>query len=464
MSHARLGPSNHRWPHCPGSVREEARFEDIPGEAAIDGTGSHLLLEMCLLNGVAAAQYDQQIIGANHPEHPSGWLIAPDRIERVQMALNYITRRVAELKEQYKGCTVTVTAEVKSDPGGMFGRTDWWGTCDITIKAFLGDEIIFLEVADYKDGRGWVDVRDNTQLLSYLGGQMRPYIASGPELVRPLHADRVPNVRMTIIQPKTNPVIRSVCSTRYEDNISSYKVVDRLFELELAADRTDRPDAPLIPGKWCQWCKANPKRGGDCMADVNESISTIETTVGSEIIATDGKSVFEFIGSSFSKIKELTNLQLADLADAKDSVMAGFQSVEDEIQRRIEDEKQHVPGYAMGFGNDANVWAEPDDKIEKMLKARRLTKDEIFPSKLISPAQVMKLTKLTVEQRAKIEKDYIKKVASKKQTLKKVARTVEQSLTNSVESVELMFGNLVKPAVSFTEPSVETKPAPITFF
>lgn len=460
MSHARLGPSNHRWPHCPGSVREEAKYPDIPGEAAIDGTGSHLLLELCLQNGVDPKQYDQQIIGANHPEHPSGWLIGPDRIERVQMALSYILRRVKELKEQFPGCRVEVLSEVKTDPGGMFGRTDWWGTCDITIKAFLNDQLVFLEVADYKDGRGWVDVRDNTQLLSYLGGQMRPYMASGPDLVRPLDPNRVPNVRMAVIQPKTNPVIRYVCSTRYEDDFSSFKVVDRLYELELAAERTDRPDAPLIAGKWCQWCKANPKRGGDCMADVNDSITTINTTVGSEIIATDGKNIFEFIGSSFSKIKELTNDQLADLSDAEDAVLAGFQQVREEIQSRV-DAGQHVPGFAMQPGNNANVWNDTEENIAKMLKSRRLTKDEIYPASLISPAQVLKHPKLTAEQKEKIKKDYIA-VKAGKLSLKKVARTVVQSITSDVDSVQLMFGNLVKPTVSFAEP--ETKPAPITFF
>ena len=65
-SHARLSPSNTRWPKCPGSVREEAAYPDVSGEAAIDGTGSHLLLELCLQNGVRAATYDGQIIGANH--------------------------------------------------------------------------------------------------------------------------------------------------------------------------------------------------------------------------------------------------------------------------------------------------------------------------------------------------------------------------------------------------------------
>ena len=155
--HARLGPSNKRWPKCAGSVREEERYPDIAGEAAIDGTGSHLLLELCLQNNVAACQYDQQIIDVNHEDNPNGWMVDPARIERVQMALDYIQRRVAELKDMFQGCNVLVESESKSDPGGAFGRDDWWGTCDITITArhpMDPSEIYFIEVADYKDGRG----------------------------------------------------------------------------------------------------------------------------------------------------------------------------------------------------------------------------------------------------------------------------------------------------------------------
>ena len=193
QKHARLSCSNKRWPHCAGSVREEERYEDIPGAAAIDGTGSHLLLEMCMENNVPASQYDQQIIGVNHPDHLGGWLVAPDRIARVQMCLDYITRRVNELKGQFPGSTVTVESEQKSDPGGMFGRDDWWGTVDITIicRNSMTGEVHFIEVADYKDGRGYFSEKGNTQLISYLAGKMRPFVATGPDLVRPFRPERV---------------------------------------------------------------------------------------------------------------------------------------------------------------------------------------------------------------------------------------------------------------------------------
>ena len=132
-SHARLSPSNLRWPLCPGSVREEANYTDVAGDAAIDGTGSHLLLEKCITEGVTPNFYEGKIIGANHHDKPSGWLVAQDRIDRVQMALNYINRRRGELVKEYPHGKIKVEAESRSNPGARYDRDDWQGTCDITI-------------------------------------------------------------------------------------------------------------------------------------------------------------------------------------------------------------------------------------------------------------------------------------------------------------------------------------------
>lgn len=444
-AHARLGPSNHRWPHCAGSVEMESGYPDIPGDAAIDGTGSHLLLEMCLINGVRAEHYDQQVIGVNDRDQPNGWLVAPDRIARVQMCLDYVDRQVKELKKQYPGDTVVVTAEEKSDPGGAFGRSDWWGTCDITITVHLNGDCKFIEAIDYKDGRGWVHVPGNTQLLGYLFGQMRHYVGSGPGKVRPFHPGRVPNCRMTIVQPKTNPVIRYVCSTRTDDNFSTQYVIDQADIMGTAAYRTDKKDAPLTAGKHCQWCRANPKRGGHCTADAEKSLQVVES-MSTELIATDsGGSLFEQVHKMVADPTGLTVEQLGELASAKDALIAAFSKVEEEIEVRI-DRGEKVPGWAMLPGRGSNVWSSDEETIVKALKGRRLKNVDIYPPKLISPAQVMKLNSLTDAQKTKIEKDHIAFKAGGK-SLKKVAhdhvekveKDVVQCTTDEVNSAELMF-------------------------
>lgn len=438
--HARLGPSNHRWPHCPGSVREEANYPDTSGEAAIDGTGSHLLLEMCLENNVMAMQYDQQIIGTNHPDHSSGWLVGIERVNRVQMCLDYIQRRVTELKAEHHSCSVTVESESKSDPGGMFGRDDWNGTCDITLvcRHNLTGDVKFIEVIDYKDGRGWVHVKDNSQLLAYLAGKMRPYVASGPDLVRPFYPANVENCRMTIVQPKTNPVVRYQCSTRPDDNFSSTYVMDKTIELSNAARRTDDPNAPCISGKHCQWCKANPKRGGHCVTATEKSIQVV-TTMSNTVEVQADIPAFEYISKAVADPKSLTSDQLSELLSAKDALMVAFDKCETEIKERIES-GQHVSGYAMQPGRMSKKWSESEDEIVKKLKSRKLKLDDIYPKKLISPAAVLKLDKLTDAQKKKIESDLISEVAGKL-TLKKVAHSVAQSTTDELQSVHEMFAD-----------------------
>ena len=448
-AHARLGPSNHRWPHCPGSVREEANYPDIPGEAAIDGTGSHLLLEMCLINNVAAIQYDQQIIGANHPDRSSGWLVGIDRVQRVQMCLDYVERRVSELKAEYPGCTVTVEAESISDPGGMFGRDDWNGTCDISIicRHDHTGEVFFIEAVDYKDGRGWVNVKDNTQLLAYLTGKMRPFIASGSEMIAPLDALRVKNCRMTIVQPKTNPVVRYQCSTRPDDNFSPSYVVGKAVELNSAAAATDDPNAPCFSGPHCQWCKANPKRGGHCVTATEKSIQVV--TAMSTDLVNPSLPMFEQISKVVADPKSLTSNQLSELLSAQDALMAAFDACRTEIQERIE-AGQQVNGYAMQPGNSKRAWNESEDEIVKKLKSRRLKLDDIYPKKLISVAALMKSDKLTDAQKKKIEADLVTTVAGKL-TLKKVAHNVVQSPTSDVDSVQQMFADVPHDPVAIDD-------------
>jgi len=387
--HARLGPSNHRWPVCPGSVREEAAYEDISGEAAIDGTGSHLLLEMCLINGVDPIAYEGQIIGTNHEDNPMGWMVHPDRCERVQMCLDYIVRRNKELSEAYPGTEIVVEAESKSNPGAQFGRDDWWGTTDVTITVFDDTRCLFLEVIDYKDGRGWVNATDNTQLISYLGGKLYNVVKSSTT-----------PCRMTIVQPKTSPPVR------YQD-VTANDIAFCLTGLAAAATATDDPNAPLVPfpgGKGhCTWCKHKK----NCSALADADIGRLEE--------------MDINTEKLSDVTALSNLELADLADTKEALLARFAAVDAEIKQRLETGGA-VPGYTMAPGRGSYKWNADEETVIKSLKSRRLKKDDYYPPKLISPAQMKKLTKLTDDQKTRISEQLVEYTPGKL-TLKKVART-----------------------------------------
>ena len=452
--HARLGPSNHRWPHCPGSVREEAAYPDIPGAAAIDGTGSHLLLEMCLDNNVPALHYDRRIIGENHKDSPNGWHVNVERCTRVQMCLDYISGRVEALRREFDGAytKILVEAESISNPGGTFGRDDWWGTCDITITVINShNRCLFMEVIDYKDGRMWVDEKDNTQLISYIGGKLRPYWASGPELVRPLHSDKVGGCRMTIVQPKTSKPVRS-------HDMHPEDIITRLSELSMAAHKTDDPNAPLIAddkgGKgYCKWCKHKP----NCTAESEKSIQEVEN-MSNDLINMDSGGL---IAMSPEQLTSIPSEDLVKAADTEAGIMAGYKRILDEIERRI-DSGQPVNGYAKLPGNDSQVYNSSEEDIVKALKSRRFKKDDIYPSKLISPAQVMKSKLLDEKQKERFAKEYITKKAGADR-LQRVAYEQKEKA-----SAEELFSDVVatqEPAeeVSFLDaPSTPTEE--VSFF
>lgn len=438
--HARLGPSNHRWPHCPGSVREEAAYHDTAGDAAIDGTGTHLLLEMCLLNNVNTDHYDQMIIGTNNVDRPQGWLIDKERCERAQIALDYVVRRKKELQKQFHGCKVYVQAESKSNPGFYAQRNDWWGTCDITITVVSAapiGELLFVEVVDYKDGRMFVSEKWNSQLIAYLFGKM----IEVPEGVRM----DVPDVgmRMTIIQPKTNTPIRYMCSTNPDHGLTKITLMAKVNWLIKCAEATDDPEAPLISGKHCQWCKHNPKRGGTCTADTEKSMEVINTMT-TDIVVSGDDGLFEIIKTAVSDVKSMSEEQLTKIADAEAGFQASFDKVRAEIKERIESGVP-VSGYAMLPGNKKKTWNEDEETIAKKLKARRMKKDEIYPAKLITPAAALKHPSLTPSQRKKLEKDLIS-VVDGKLTLKKVEYQKEIKDANKMfMDVGVIKEELVEP-------------------
>lgn len=452
--HAPKSPSNKRWPNCPGSPREEEQYEDIPGEAAIDGTGSHLLLELCFQNNVVAAHYDGQIIGVNHHDQPNGWMVHIDRIERVQMALDYVTRRVGELKEQFPGAEVIVESESRSNPGVAFGRDDWWGTCDITITVIRDAICLFLEVADYKDGRMWVSEKDNSQNTSYLFGKMVKFIGSGPDKVRPFRPENVSNCRQTIIQPKTTPPIR------YDDDTTPQGVVTAAERLSAAASLCDQPNAPLIPGEHCQWCKANPKSDGHCTAASDKSLEVLEALGPMDVTHADDTkpSLFEYIGKAISDVSSLDAETLVQIADARAALGAAFDKVDVEIERRILADAGSVPGYAMQPGKGSQVWAQDEKAIVKMLKGRqtidgkRLKQGDVYPAKLISPAAVLALKSLKPEQKERIQKDFISKLAGKL----KLTRVAYEK-----PSAEMMFASVSQ--CDTDAPSAETEPQSVSF-
>ena len=119
-------------------------------------------------------------------------------------------------------------------------RKDCWGTADAIV--FSGE---VLDVIDLKFGAGkWADVIDNPQLKIYALGALLTYLGRSFPVKR---------VRMHIVQPRHHKGGHSVYEMSKEDLFQWGRV-----DLALAAEATDKPDAPFVPGDWCHFCDVKP--------------------------------------------------------------------------------------------------------------------------------------------------------------------------------------------------------------
>lgn len=404
--HARLSPSNKRWPVCPGSVREEAAYPDSTGEAAIDGTGSHLLLELCIGELNANRMLDATI-GEGYEDRPQGWWVKQDRIDRVNMALSYLRRREEELGGTH------VTSESQSNPGEWFARDDWYGTCDVTL---FGQGVNVLEVIDYKDGQMYVDARDNSQLIAYAVGKLGEHIMQG---------ETIPNyncfdmVRMTIIQPKSGPPIRYVDMTVQEVWEAGKKLAAR-------AKATDDPFAPLVSNPECKWCRHK----NNCNAKYEEGALAMSELTGQQ-------SLIDAIKTGEIAPGNMSATQLAAFKDIEKVVTDLFKAVDAEMLTRLQDNANSIPGYEIGSGRKSSAWIDDEETVAKKLRGMRLKKDEVMIPTLISPAQAKKHPGLTDRQLENVEKMIEMKPGPKK--VVKAAVVVQEPAADMFMNIPLSF-------------------------
>ena len=357
-SHSTLSPSGAaRWMACPGSVREEARYpEEKSNEYSIDGTHSHTLLEACCMDDlvVDASEY----LGKTLTDHDGEFTVTQDRVDRVQVAVDYVRKR----KEELKPCAVR--SEERVDPGLWIDREDLKGTADIQL---ISNTV--LEVIDYKDGYPPVSVVDNKQLQLYALGALYPYYD--------FDTGKYPftGIRMTIVQPKL--VYQNLNPVSWVE-----MPVDELLNLlpgfRDAAMATDAPDAPLVPGEaQCKWCKA--RRG--CEARASQALSTAQVLFGQVGMAQE-VSKQDVIGFPDEKIREII--------EALPLLRTFISDMEKEALRRF-DTGSPIKGLKVVLGRGSRDWVVSEEDVVAKLKSMGVPKDSIYTSKLVSPAQSEKL-------------------------------------------------------------------------
>lgn len=224
--HTTFSPSSaHRWFECPGSIRESAGLPDVETPAAAEGTFLHEVTAICLRGNRSASS----MLGHTDLVHTFNEAHAV----AVQEALDYV--RALKFSRMWPDLRVRANDDV-------------WGTLDVAGIAYDANMVARLHVIDFKFGSGvFVPCVDNEQLLSYGFGFLQ-----GPEFAE--HNFEVDEVEFHIVQPRHHR----------KDELQPWALP--VVELSAWGKRTltdkvaaaKAPNAPLVPGEHCQFCKARP--------------------------------------------------------------------------------------------------------------------------------------------------------------------------------------------------------------
>ncbi len=396
-AHAQLSPSKrNRWALCPGSIREEAKYpEQDSGPAAVDGTHSHTLLEVCVRADLSNPMI---MVGAKLNDHEGTFVVDKDRAERVKVAIDYIAARVAEERTPF--FIPKVLSETRVDPAHLLGRGDLSGTVDVQIECYDT-----LELIDYKDGMGVVSAEGNLQLEQYAYG-----VLAGYKL--PVNGNYpFKDVRMTIIQPKL--------ALRGMQPITSYTVpvsylLANMGTIITQAAATDKPDAPLVPGEsQCKFCRAK----GSCSALASNVMK--EVGIMFQPVVTQTLDVAQ--QSADKDPSTMDDAQIRQIMEAAPLMRQLLEGVEKEALRRLE-AGQTIAGLKLVNGRGSRAWALPEEEMADKLVKMGIPKSAIYETKLVTPAKAEKLTwdkkdgtkvQLTDRQLKRMEQEYVVKMAGK---------------------------------------------------
>jgi hypothetical protein len=362
----------HRWMACPGSTTMERGLKDSTSIHAATGTVAHKLLEEYLRNDKAPDAF----LGRTYEQDGFEIEVDEQMVDNVQTAIDNILEATIGARLVMPETRVDYAADLMVPPG------TGWGTSDVI--AVLPGEV---QVHDYKNGHRYVDALGNEQMKLYALGALR--------LIEDMVDEPIERVRMFIQQPRVNSApseaVVSVADLKTWGNSTARAAAQSVMVAEAASLQMDDKWRGLFlrPGeKQCQWCKAkgtcSAARGAAAQAVFGSDPATPEEFAEAPAIGQD------LSADAWAKLHASPEW-LAAALDQVDFIEAWCNAVRAEALAALEAGKP-VPGYKLVQGKKgARAWGDKE-AAEKLLKEQfRLTTEQAYNLKLISPSQAEKL-------------------------------------------------------------------------
>ena len=341
--HARLAPSAaERWAACPGSVRMEAGMPEISSRFADEGSAAHELACQCLEDGFDAGRF----IG----ESINGFTVDEEMADAVDEYLTF--------------CRNTIGYGANPDTEFAFEQwasLEWMGvegleggTADFSA---YNPETLTLDVVDLKFGRGvFVEPQENKQLLCYALGAARKY-----------HNRGLRKVRLTVVQPRC-PAPHGETTRTWEADVLD--IFDFESDIRALALATLAPDAPLVPGEHCRFCKA----GATCEARRGYALKLAQAD-------------FDTFGAiELPAVVDMTSEKLAEVLRHATEIEAWCQRVK-EFAHNEAIHGRMPTGFKLVAKRATRKWTNEEEAANELFYKLGL-REELYIRKLKSPAQV----------------------------------------------------------------------------
>ncbi len=330
--HADMSPSRlARILACPASYRETAGMPSPePSSYAQEGS---------MLHEVVA-----EVIDVNNEDQMDG--LTAEQRGLVGECVSYLAHLVSTLG--HNNYTISIERRVSLDAWGI---PEVYGTADVILHDLQNSH---LHVIDWKFGQGvLVDAYENPQLLAYGAGAIS----------WPAKAD---GVTMHVFQPRLEHTSR-YSVTAHE----MYQWVHGVLALGVLAAKS--PNAPFNPGEsQCRWCDIN----ATCKAR-SEHANTVAMAVFKQGPMNPNRVDIE----TLIKIHQQAGFITQYLKD-----IHAFLHEEAERGRPI-------PGYKLVEGRANRIFSNPDAVTKYLVDVLKLDPEDIYDTKIKSPAQLEKAFK-----------------------------------------------------------------------
>jgi len=337
IAHASFGASNaKRRMACPGSLNAEAKFPDTSSPFAELGTAAHELGEYCLENDITDVF---TMLGRTFNDHP----VDDNMASAVRIYVDYVRSIAEEEAPALLKLEQRFSLEALDPPMPMFGTSD----CTIYGKT-SGN----LWVIDYKHGQGVaVDAEDNPQLKYYALGAVLKI------------GDRAPinAIHTAIVQPRAPHVLGSIRTHSYTKD----EILDFGTDLIDAAHAAMKPDAPLIAGDHCKFCKAS----GTCSALRSNALAVAQDEFGVT-----------------HSIEDLSPAEVASYMDKIPLLEEWIKSIRRHAHTMLET-GQTLPGFKLVEKRPTRRWKN-EEELLAWATTEGLEDDDIYEKKLKSPSQI----------------------------------------------------------------------------